>query len=184
MTYLQDIFDNFNKFLIFASIVLLAIKGYNLKAQNNWNYFPRVCVPDGGWSRVSQAFNHRDDEVIKNNVFTVSGLSLQVIDNTLVDWLSVQKKGTIIYNEASYDQPLNKLSHTLFVSDVFGFVDDMYVEIVDCSKNKQLYSFNIQSALRLGEGDLGVNPRRVAAIYQCLADNIGDRYKVTKGKVC
>lgn len=162
-------------------IALLAIKGYNLQSQNNWNYFPKICVPDEGCARVSRSFNHRDDIVIKNNVFTVSGLNQQVLENTLALCLD---EGTTIYNSASYDEPMNKLSHTLFVSPVLGFVDDMYVEIVDCSKNKQLYSFNIQSSIRMGQSDYGTSSRRVAAIYQCLADNISADRITSKGRVC
>lgn len=140
-----------------------------------------MCVPDDGCSRVARNFNHRDDVVIKNNVFTVSGLSQKVLDNTLALCL---EDGTTIYNTASYDEPMNLLSHTLFVSPIIGFVDDMYIEIVDCNKNKQTYSFNVQNSIRIGQTDFGTSPRKVAAIYECLAENIGADRIISRGKVC
>ena len=44
----------------------------------------------------------------------------------------------------------------------------MYIEITNCPTDSAYMSIQIQSKLRFGQSDFGVNPRRVSRMYECI----------------
>jgi uncharacterized protein (DUF1499 family) len=149
--------------------------------------------------------------VDKNDVITFSGLKMQNVRVALVNCIQTEFDGTIVFNSNPVDSerntgsvnnnvttsnnailsdkniiPLsnNILIHTLYVSYFFGFVDDMLLQVVDCNEDGAKISVEVQSVLRIGVGDLEVNPRRVANMYSCLASSFDKNHTSSFGKVC
>jgi uncharacterized protein (DUF1499 family) len=181
---LRGVLGWINKLHIMITLLLLTIKIFNLRLAQNLSSFPTQCLPDPGCARVSQQFNHRDDEVDPKDIITVEGISKEVFTTTLLDCITLDFQGTVKSEAPSTLHPENTLIHTLFVSGFFGFVDDMYLEVVDCNGASNKLSLQVQSALRIGKGDLGVNPQRVSDMYSCIAYNIEQHLIVSTGRVC
>jgi hypothetical protein len=186
-----------NSLHIWITLLLLIIGVSNIWIERNIVQFPNTCSPQPGCARVARDFNHRDDLVDKNDVITFSGLKMQDVRLALVQWIQTEFDGTIVFNnspaESKRNTGLNKnevtksnniLIHTLYVSYFFGFVDDMLLQVVDCNKDGAKISVEVQSVLRIGVGDLEVNPRRVANMYSCLASSFDKNHTSSSGKVC
>ena len=66
------------------------------------------------------------------------------------------------------------LIHVSFNSGVFGFIDDMYMQteifVPEGHTSKNWRSLSIQSQLRTGKTDLGINYDRVKSMLDCLND--------------
>lgn len=78
-----------------------------------------------------------------------------------------------------YDPDLYEptIFHLNFASIFFGFVDDMFLQIIKCTKTdggQQEISLGleIQSQSRLGNFDFGVNPSRISNFLQCIESQI------------
>mmetsp|Transcript_12092 Transcript_12092/g.12092 ORF Transcript_12092/g.12092 Transcript_12092/m.12092 type:complete len:97 (+) Transcript_12092:341-631(+) len=93
--------------------------------------FPTQCLPEPGCSRVARDFNHRANYVDPKDIITISGLNVENIHNTLKGCIQNEQIGTIIADEVPQSAPNNRLLHSIFVSNFFGFIDDMYLQIVD-----------------------------------------------------
>lgn len=173
-----------NKAHILVTFLLFVIKIFNLKMEHSLSDFPNQCIPDPGCARIAEDFNHREDQTDMNDVITIGGISKDIVHNTLLDCIQLEFEGTIKYDGQSREHEENQLIHSLFVSNFFGFVDDMYLEIMDCTHDEKTFSVQVQSALRIGKSDLGVNPKRVADMYHCLNENFDQDLVIGRGTIC
>lgn len=182
--WISEIFRTINTAHVIVTLLLLTIGVANLKIDRHLDSFPHECLPEPGCSRVSREFNHRDELVNPSDVITVSGLTKDSLNHVIQNCVQNSEMGTIQYSAQSSTSPLNTLTHSIFVSSFFGFIDDMYLQTVDCQNNQSKFSIEVQSVLRIGQSDLGVNPQRVASMYTCIANGVQGSAVTSTGKVC
>mmetsp|Transcript_27186 Transcript_27186/g.24071 ORF Transcript_27186/g.24071 Transcript_27186/m.24071 type:complete len:274 (+) Transcript_27186:51-872(+) len=168
--------------LILVTSLLFLIGVANLVIDRDFNTFPNECLPEPGCSRVACDFKHRDYLVNPAHIVTISGVEQEIIHDELLYCIKRDQGGTIASDQIIVGDEKNRLIHSLFISGFFGFIDDMYLQIVNCAPNK--YSIEIQSVLRIGESDFEVNPQRVADMYECISDGFERKNIAQTGSVC
>lgn len=186
-----------NSLHICITLLLLTVGVSNIWIERDIVQFPNTCYPQPGCARVARDFNHRDNLVDKNDVITFSGLKMENVRVALVECIQTEFSGTIVFNNNPIDSKENTglnsneatrsnniLIHAFYSSYFFGFVDDMLLQVVDCNQDGAKISVEVQSVLRIGVGDLEVNPRRVANMYSCLAGSFDKKHVASSGKVC
>ena len=169
--------------ILVISIILINLANINL--QMKITEFPKECMPETGWARVSANFNFRDYGVNPNDIVNFSDVPFDNLNRTISSCALKDKKSVIenIVTQSERHQN-NVIYHIAKMSTIFGFIDDMTVEITPCGNHSNAYSINIQSVLRLGLSDLGVNPNRIADMYSCIAEEIPQDKIISRGKVC
>ena len=170
-----------NSVLIVVTSLLLLIGISNLMIDRNFDTFPSQCLPEPGCSRVSSEFNHRDFLVDPSDVITISGVEEETIHSELLYCIKKDQGGRILSDTTSADVG-NPFIHTVFISRFFGFIDDMYLQIIKCNSKK--FGIEVQSQLRIGESDFDVNPQRVADMYGCIGSRFRKQNIASTSKVC
>ena len=181
--------------VFFLALVLwfILIKIINLVRDPNIKKFPNHCIPDKGCANVKvQGENHRDYEVDSSNLYTVNLLGVNNINDVINICVADQAQGRIEHSGETSQSP--SLYHVNYSSIFWGFVDDMIIEIIIWAprqleitntenSNVRALAVQVQSQLRMGSSDFGINPKRVANFYQCLNDNIPNPYKSGYGSL-
>jgi len=98
----------------------------------------------------------------------------------------------------------SRFYHINYSSIFWGLVDDMVIQVQICNPAsntqnnilksnydsgpgdpiEQRFAIQIQSQLRIGSSDMGVNQERVARFYKCLNSNIDERSISDRGSLC
>lgn len=189
--------------LVFCFMI---IKSINIAKDPVIKEFPETCEPEGGCARVMiYGFNHRDNKVDTNNLFTINHLGVHNTEDIVKGCIDDQSQGRIEYVNGTSDTNTTTKSsifyHVNYSSIFWGFVDDMSIQITTCDPEDSKLSWyqdletsshryadvtvgvQIQSQLRLGSSDFGVNPKRIAKMYKCLNKNIPDNYISDRGAI-
>ncbi|CAI2375381.1 unnamed protein product [Moneuplotes crassus] len=137
------------------------------------------CVNSQGCARISVfGEDHRAASVNPDLRFTIKHIG---VDNTRDLILACADKQVQLRvehspgNNDSEDDPIE--FHLNFASIFFGFVDDMFIRIIQCTETyggQQEISLGleIQSQSRIGNFDFGVNPSRISHFLQCIESQI------------
>ena len=162
----------FVTFVVLLTIFIL-IKIYNVINQPMKLEFPDDCLPLMGWAQVTLNNNFRNDKVEMKNVVTFSQDNMtdnqiaQIIENCINE----EFQSRIIYQRLK-SEDRTTFFHAEFASLFFGFTDDMFIEVIECQNLQNMNSIQIQSKLRLGLSDFGINPIRIDNMYECIYQSI------------
>ena len=145
------------------------------------DFFPVACgdwsVPNG-CTRVTleQSGCERAKDITTENslIFNVGGVDRLL--NTQIEQCVEDVDGAKLMSpsDLSSNDEHGYLIHVSFNSGVFGFIDDMYMQteifVPEGHSSKNWRSLSIQSQLRTGKSDLGINYDRVKSMLDCLND--------------
>lgn len=74
--------------------------------------------------------------------------------------------------------------HVSSASIFWGFVDDMIIQALHWGRNiDEAVSIEVQSQLRIGSSDFGVNPYRIATFYKWLDSEVDSNYVSDRGNM-
>uniref|UniRef100_A0A061SP86 DUF1499 domain-containing protein n=1 Tax=Tetraselmis sp. GSL018 TaxID=582737 RepID=A0A061SP86_9CHLO len=148
--------------VLLGALVLLQIFVRLAAPDEAVKVFPSAC-PAGlpqGCSRIAVANAHRDGGHKPFRTFT----SILTLRQTVVRW--AKKRGGVLLEEEDNTGMITLQFR--FLSSLMGFPDDLFV-FISCSK-EGTGTVEVQSQLRVGYSDLGVNAARAAKITQFLED--------------
>jgi len=165
------------------TIIFILIKIINIAKNPSITKFPEKCNPPTGCARV-MVFdeNHRDTRVKQNNIFSIQHIGVGNTDDLIKSCIDKQSQSRL---QKVIHKDDGSLFHINTASLFWGFVDDIFIETIPCTKSsggpqETSLGINIQSQLRFGGSDFGVNPRRIANFLACLnrqipTNHIGNR---------
>ena len=113
--------------------------------------------------------NHRTEFIDDFYILTVadSNFDGSMLVPVIESCIKSELQSSLEYNSSDFADKAS-FYHASFASLFFGFVDDMFIDVFNCPNNLDYVSIQIQSKLRLGQSDLGVNPIRVENMYTCI----------------
>ncbi|CAM9343383.1 unnamed protein product, partial [Phaeothamnion confervicola] len=120
--------------------------------------FPTDVAHPAGCTRVAPTAPCRS----RNPPPVFKGKSVERVQGLVREWIKAQPRATILKDEPGY-------MHAQVLSLLMGFPDNLGVKVVEkgggTDKGVEVW---VQGELRVGEGDLGVNARRVKALLDHL----------------
>ena len=162
-------------------LVCFFVRYLSIQNDPKLKHFPERWEPNDSCSRVAFKDSQRDYNVDYRNVIAFSNNEYAELLFSEIIESCVESEVNSEIVDRSMD-PNSKLFHATFSSMIFGFVDDMYIEILPCTIYRYRYynSIQIQSNSRLGSFDLGVNPKRVARMYKCIFDKTDQNLRFSR----
>ena len=155
-------------FMTFTLIFIL-IKVINLFNSPTVYVFPERCLPKSGCARIMVwDDDHRASSISENNRFTIQHIGLTNTQDFINQCIDRQSQSRLQNKNIS---ETSSFYHINFSSFLWGLVDDMFIDVIPCTESSgglQVTSLglNIQSQVRLGSGDFGVNPGRIASFIR------------------
>lgn len=164
-------------------ICFIFIKVINLINNPILREFPLECEPENGCARIMiSGDHHRSSQVNFTNLFTINHLGVNNTNDIIRSCVDKQSQSRIEYTGTTSTSP--SFFHVNFASIFWGFVDDMTIEVIPCvtfgeadslhpgeehmmkDNIQPALAIQVQSQLRLGKSDFGVNPYRIANFYK------------------
>ena len=176
-------------YFVFISLVLIFIilKVISLANKPNITSFPKKWEPSGGCSRVMVwEDNHRDSKVNPNNVFTIVRIGVSNTKDLIFSWIDKQTQAFLEFSDKNKSKGF---FHVNFSSIFFGFIDDMFIEVIPCTETSGgaqeiSLALNIQSQSRIGSTDFGTNPRRISEFLEWMSNQLPDMYIANRNDAC
>ncbi|KAF8064645.1 hypothetical protein HT031_003446 [Scenedesmus sp. PABB004] len=123
--------------------------------------FPESCAAKPqGCARVAATASHRSGGLAPLRLDT----TVAAAKGAALNWISAQPRAKVLDDLRLLDG--EALLHARFVSRLWGFSDDLWVRVTCAEGGAALVE--VQGSLRLGVGDMGVNPARCAALLEAL----------------
>ena len=142
--------------------------------------FPLECEPENGCARIMISGEHH--RITQVDLFTINHLGVNNTNDIIRNCVDKQSQSRIEYTGSTNASP--SFLHVNFASIFWGFIDDMTIEVIPCAYFDKVNSktlgdnstvmdniqpalaIQVQSQLRLGKSDFGVNPQRIANFYK------------------
>lgn len=159
---LKIIFTCFYAFLM----ILMLIAFLNISLRKNWTHLPDECNDVEGCTMVGKFNSRRSGVNIIQSKITYENSDLE---KTITQWLSTYNQQNTTYN---YNQ--STFIYAEFTIPIFGFIDDMGIDVVKCKDGKYSSVYSI-SEQRIGYYDFMVNDKRILDLYDFLNSRIANR---------
>lgn len=140
------------------STILLLIRLATFFPDNRYTSFPANIAHPAGCTRVAPTSSNSGLPVPRYTKSTPDE-----IQKVVRDWISSQPRTRIITEDKA-----ERYIHAQPLSLLMGFPDNLGVKVVPGKEGTEVW---IQGELRLGQGDLGVNRKRVKTLIRHLEAN-------------
>lgn len=137
--------------ILFTLILICAFVFMGIRIANVLNFpilshFPEDYPLEYGCARVAYDFDHRDESIDLSHVISVKGLGQEHKLATVIDYcINSEFQSDVRYERLGNLPTSSTFYHAEFASMFFGFTDDMYIEIIDCTDLPGYISIQIQS---------------------------------------
>lgn len=116
--------------------------------------FPEACSKLQGCARVAESHPHRQGQESPLRLRT----GLEAARHEAAAWISAQPRAEVLSDVAEGGGTGARVIHARFVSFLWGFADDFWVRLSCAGDSRTVVE--VMGQLRLGVGDLEVNPTR------------------------